>query len=464
MKYAFFAVVLVATLGTGCTNTSLPLVDLVIENGTVLTMNTEHDLFEGGVVVIDDGVIVGVGPVELAGKYRAKKRLNVNHDIVMPGLVNGHTHVPMTLFRSLGDDIADRLFRYIFPLEAELVSPEMVRIGAQLGNTEMVKGGVTTYASMYYFEEEVAKTVDEIGLRAILGQTVINFKAPDSDTPEQAIDRAIEFIEAYREHPRITPGFAPHGPHTNSTANLVRIRQLADTLDAPILMHLAETKREEDVILERSGLSPIQYLDSIGALSDKLLGAHVIRADDNDLELVRQYDVGVSHNISANLKSAKGVAPLSKMMELGIRVGLGTDGPMSGNTISTLDELGLVAKTHKLILKDRTAMPAIKVVELATMGGARALHMEDKIGSLENGKLADIIVVGTKSPNMIPIHDPYSVLVYSTYAMNVRHTIVEGVVLMEDRRLLTVNEKAIREEAQDYARQIREFLRKNPVK
>ena len=463
MKRTFFAVVLIVAAGTSCDRTSLPMVDLIIENGTVLTMNANYDLFENGVVVIDDGVIVEVGPAETVAKYRAEKTLDVDNDIVLPGLINAHTHVPMILFRSLGDDIADRLFKYIFPLEAEFVSAEMVRVGAQLANTELVRGGVTTYADMYYFEEEIAKTVDEIGLRAVLGQTILNFKSPDSDTPEIAIDRAIKFINEYQGHPRITAAFAPHGPHTNSSETLVRVTELAESLDAPIFMHLAETIREEKAIMERSGLSPIQYLASIGALSNKLTGAHVIRANDADIALLRKFDVGVSHNMSANVKSAKGVAPVSAMLEAGVRVGLGTDGPMSGNSISTFDELGLVAKMHKLTLQDRTAMPSIQVVELATIGGARALHMEDKIGSLEAGKLADVIIVETRSPNMIPLHDPYSVLVYSTYAMNVRHTIVGGDVLMQDRELLTVDEEVIRQEARDYAKRIREFLAENPV-
>lgn len=463
MKRSLFVVALLIVNVTGCSSNSLKTVDLIIENGTVLTMNASYDVFEGGVVVIDDGIIVEVGPAEVAGKYRAEKNLDVGHDIVLPGLVNAHTHASMTLFRSLGEDINDRVFKYFFPLEAEFVSPEMVRVGARLANTELVRGGVTTYADMYYFEDEVAKTVDEIGLRAILGQTIMNFKSPDSETAESAIERAIEFIEKYRGHARITAAFAPHGPHTNTSEILVRVTDLAEKLDAPILMHLAETAREEQTILERSGLSPIQYLASIGALSKKLVGAHVINANEADIALLREFDVGVSHNISANIKAAKGVAPVSEMLEAGVRVGLGTDGPMSGNSISTFDELGLVAKVHKQTLQDHTAMPSIQVVELATMGGARALHMEDKIGSLEAGKLADVIVVETSSPNMIPVHDPYAILVYSAYAMNVRHTVVGGDVLMEDRELLTVDEDAIRQEARDYAKRIHEFLLENPV-
>lgn len=447
-------------LAAACSAYAADPADLMITDGTVLTMNPGNTVFEHGTVVVSDGKIIAVGGPELTAKYQAKKVLDVNGDIVMPGLINTHTHGSMTVFRSLGDDVPDRLHRYIFPLENKLVSRDMVRTGANLANIEMIKGGVTTYADMYYFEDEVAKTVDKAGLRAVLGETIINFPVADAQTPEEGIAYAVRFINEYKDHPRITPAFAPHGPYTNTTENLQKIAALSEELNVPVMIHLAETDREKDEIAKRTGgKSPVQYMADIGVLNNRLLAAHVIMADDNDLNLLKKYDVGVAHNISANTKSAKGVAPVTQMLEKGIRTGLGTDGPMSSNTLTTMNELNLVGKIHKLETKNRAAMPPLTVVEMATIGSARALHMEDKIGSLETGKRADIIVVDTKAPNMVPVYSPYAALVYGANGANVRHTIVDGVILMEDRQLLTVNENEIIQDAQRFAEKVRETVR-----
>ncbi len=447
-------------LAAACSAYAADPADLMITDGTVLTMNPENTVFEHGTVVVSDGKIVAVGGPELTAKYQAKKVLDVKGDIVMPGLINTHTHGSMTVFRSLGDDVPDRLHRYIFPLENKLVSRDMVRTGANLANIEMIKGGVTTYADMYYFEDEVAKTVDKAGLRAVLGETIINFPVADAQTPEEGIAYAVRFINEYKDHPRITPAFAPHAPYTNTTENLQKIAALSEELNVPVMIHLAETDREKEEIAKRTGgKSPVQYMADIGVLNNRLLAAHVIMADDNDLNLLKKYDVGVAHNISANTKSAKGVAPVTQMLEKGIRTGLGTDGPMSSNTLTTMNELNLVGKIHKLETKNRAAMPPLTVVEMATMGSARALHMGDKIGSLETGKLADIIVVDTKAPNMVPVYSPYAALVYGANGANVRHTIVDGVILMEDRQLLTVNENEIIQDAQRFAEKVRETVR-----
>lgn len=447
-------------LAAACSAYAADPADLMITDGTVLTMNPENTVFEHGTVVVSDGKIVAVGGPELTAKYQAKKVLDVKGDIVMPGLINTHTHGSMTVFRSLGDDVPDRLHRYIFPLENKLVSRDMVRTGANLANIEMIKGGVTTYADMYYFEDEVAKTVDKAGLRAVLGETIINFPVADAQTPEEGIAYAVRFINKYKDHPRITPAFAPHAPYTNTTENLQKIAALSEELNVPVMIHLAETDREKEEIAKRTGgKSPVQYMADIGVLNNRLLAAHVIMADENDLNLLKKYDVGVAHNISANTKSAKGVAPVTQMLEKGIRTGLGTDGPMSSNTLTTMNELNLVGKIHKLETKNRAAMPPLTVVEMATMGSARALHMDDKIGSLETGKLADIIVVDTKAPNMVPVYSPYAALVYGANGANVRHTIVDGVILMEDRQLLTVNENEIIQDAQRFAEKVRETVR-----
>lgn len=434
-------------------------VDLLVKNGRILTMNTDREILDRGMVAVKGNEIIAVEADSNASNYSAKTIVDADGDIVMPGLINTHTHVSMSVFRSLADDVPDRLHRYIFPLEDKLVSRNMVRIGAQLGNIEMIKGGVTTYADMYYFEDEVAKTVDEIGMRGVLGETVIQFSVADAENAQEGIEYALNFIEEYKDHPRITPAFAPHAPYTNTTEVLQQVTNLSQKHDVPVMIHLAESDQESQEIADRSdGLSPVSYMAKIGALTDNLVAAHVINADEKDLNLLKEHDVGVAHNMSANIKSAKGVAPVLKMLEKNIRVGLGTDGPMSGNTLSTLDEFSQVAKVHKLVNDDRSVMPPINVIEMATIGAARALHMEDEIGSLEEGKLADIIVVDTKAPNMIPIYNLYSALVYSAYPTNVKHMIVDGKLLMKDRNMLTIDEDSVRKKALRFADTVRETI------
>lgn len=448
-----------SAISASFTSFAITPADLMIVDGTVLTMDNKKQVFNHGTVVVKGNKIIAVGGPEISKDYQAETVLNVEGDIVMPGLINTHTHASMTVFRSLADDVPDRLHRYIFPLESKMVSREMVRIGANLANVEMIKGGVTTYVDMYYFEDEVAKTVDKIGLRAVLGESVIKFPVADAKNANEGINYAVNFINQYKDHPRITPAFAPHAPYTNTTEHLQQVAKLSQELDVPVMIHLAETDREQEEIAKRTGgKSPVQYMADIGALNNKVIAAHAIMVDEKDMNLLKQYDVGVAHNISANTKSAKGVAPVTTMLEKGIRVGLGTDGPMSSNTLTTLNELNLVGKIHKLENKDRSAMPPITVVEMATMGSARALHMEDKLGSLEVGKLADIIVIDTKSPNMVPMYSPYAALVYGANGANVRHTLVDGKLLMQDRQLLTADEGAIIKEAQDFANKVRETV------
>ncbi|WP_369309915.1 amidohydrolase [Providencia rettgeri] len=448
-----------ATITASFASFSTTPADIMIVDGTVLTMDAKNHIIENGTIVIKENKIIAVGGPELVKEYQAPNVLNVDGDIVMPGLINTHTHASMTVFRSLADDVPDRLHRYIFPLESKMVSREMVRVGANLANIEMIKGGVTTYVDMYYFEDEVAKTVDKVGLRAVLGESVIQFPVADAQNADEGIQYAVNFINQYKDHPRITPAFAPHAPYTNSTEHLQQISKLSQALNVPVMIHLAETDREQEEIAKRTGgKSPVQYMADIGALNNKVIAAHAIMVNEQDLDLLKQYDVGVAHNISANTKSAKGVAPVITMLEKGIRVGLGTDGPMSSNTLTTLNELNLVGKIHKLENKDRAAMPPLTVVELATKGSAKVLHMEEKLGSLEAGKLADIIVIDTKSPNMVPMYSPYAALVYGANGANVRHTIVDGKVLMKDRKLLTADEKVIIKEAQDFANKVRETV------
>ena len=456
MKYILLLSCL--SLVTSCANietTPKEDVSIIIRNGTVLTMNKTKQIIDNGVVVIKNNKIVDVGTSTILSKYKANRVIDADGGIIMPGMINTHTHASMSVFRSLADEVPDRLNRYIFPLEKKLVSRDMVYKGALHGAVEMAKGGVTTVTDMYYFEDEVAKGVKEIGLRGVLGETIIKYPVADAETPEEGLKYAENFIIEYKDDPLITPALAPHAPHTNTEKDLKTIDELSKKYNVPILMHVAETQKEVDFFNNKYGMSPVEYLDSIGLLNDRLVAAHLIFIDDKDIELLNNRDVGISHNMGANIKSAKGVSPALKMYKKGMRVGLGTDGPMSGNTLDIITQMGYVAKLHKLVNKDRSAMPPKDVVEMATIGAARTLHMEDKIGSIEKGKLADIVIIETKSPNMVPIYDYYSALVYSASPSNVETVLVDGKLIVDNKNLMTFDEKIDRQNIIEFSKKVK---------
>lgn len=420
--------------------------DVIVTNAHVITMNDRKDVHDRGAVVIKDSRIIAVGPTAISANYSALKTIDAGGDLVLPGMINTHTHAPMTVFRGLGDDVPDRLRRFIFPLEKALVDRELVYWGGLHGIIEMIEGGVTTMVNMYYFEEEVARAAKQVGMRGVLGQTVINFPAPDSPEPYGGIARVKKFAADFRRDPLITAAIAPHAPYTVDKERLQIVAKLSEELNLPVLMHVAEMTEEMTSLRKDYNMTPIEYLDSVGLLNRRLVAAHCIFVTDSDIALMKARDVGIAHNMVANIKSAKGIAPALKMFNAGLRVGLGTDGPMSGNTLDIIGQLGYVAKLHKLDAKDRNVMPAIDVVEMATRGGARALHMEDRIGSLEVGKLADLIIVDHDATHMIPLYDPYSALVYAANAQDVRTTIIHGRVVMEDRKIMSVDVAAVKKQ------------------
>ena len=428
--------------------------DLIVTNGYVVTMNGQKDLIENGAVVIRDARLVAVGPASIAAGFTATKTIDARGGIVMPGFINTHTHAAMTIFRSLGDDVADRLKRFMFPLEKRFVDRSVVYWGALHGALEMVEGGVTTFVDMYYFEDEVARAAKKIGMRGVLGETILNFPAPDSPEPYGGFELAKKFVAEFRGDPLITPAFAPHAPYTLDLEHLKLIASETARLDVPVLMHVAEMTDEVDTLRKERNQTPIEFLDSVGLLNRRLVAAHCIFVNDADIALLKARDAGVAHNMVANIKSAKGVAPALKMFEQGVRVGLGTDGPMSGNTLDLIGQLGYVAKLHKLVNHDRTLAPSVEVVEMATMGGARALHMEDRLGSLEAGKLADVIIIDADATNLIPNYDVYATLVYGASAKDVRTTIINGRVVMEDRKVLTIDPAEVKAQMRAMAKKI----------
>ncbi len=444
-KICFSIILLILNSSLSASEPKVKPVDLIIVNGLILTMNNEKKIIENGVVVIENSRILDVGTSDLLDLYSGKI-IDADNGIIMPGMINTHTHAAMSVFRSLADDVPDRLNRFIFPLENRMLDDDLVYTGTKYGAIEMLKAGVTTMVDMYLFEEAAARAIKDVGMRGILTQNIIRFPTADGKTSDETINRAIKLIEKYKGDELITPGFGPHAPHTVDKEYLLKIRDLSEFYDVPVSMHVAETIEEFDHFMNEYDMTPVEYLDSLGLLNPRLIAAHCIFVTDSDIHLLKERGVGVAHNMIANIKSAKGVAPALKMYDLGLRVGLGTDGPMSGNTLDIIRQMGYVATLHKLVNEDRSVMTPPKVVDMATMGGARAVYMEDKIGSIEQGKLADIVIIETKSINMMPMYDPYSVLVYSSNSSNVNTVIVNGKLLVQDKILLKIDESLLIEQ------------------
>jgi len=417
----------------------------------------EHSTaIENGYVFVEDDRISRVGS---GTPPAADTVIDARGGIIMPGMVNAHTHLAMALFRSLADDRADRLRTVLFPLESRAVTPDLVHHATRHALLELTEGGVTTFADMYYFEEESARATHEFGLRGVLGETVVNFPAPDEPEPYGGLERTRALTAAWRDDPLITPAVAPHAPYTVDDEHLIMCRDLAEELDIPIMMHLAEMPFEVDAIREAHGVSPVQHMANIGFLGDRLVAAHCVFTDETDHTLLRDHGVGVVHNAIANAKGGKGFAPAREMYERALRLGLGTDGPMSGNRLDMFPLMRTVAYIHKAIARDATVVPARAVLELATVGGARSLHMEDAIGTLEVGKQADIIVISTDSPALQPLHDPYSAVVYGASATDVDTTIVAGRVLMTRRNIPHVDRPALLARSREIGRSVQDVLR-----
>ncbi|WP_352430118.1 amidohydrolase [Pyrinomonas sp.] len=437
-------------------------VDLVISGGIIVPMDAGFSVIENGAIAIRRGRIVAVGRRdEIARLYVASRTIDARGRAVIPGLINTHTHVPMTLFRGIADDLElnEWLTKFIFPAEAKNVDASFVRAGTRLGLAEMIRGGTTTYCDMYYFEDAIAEETAKAGVRAVLGETVIDFPAPDNKTFAAALIYAERFVQRWRGHRLIFPAIAPHAPYTVSEEHLREVRALADRLNVPVIIHVAETRKEVADIMQQKGATPVQYLARIGFLNGRTTAAHLVHVNDDDIALLKEFGVGIAHNPQSNMKLASGIAPVPKMLAAGLAVGLGTDGAASNNDLNLWEEMDTAAKLHKVATFDPRAVSARQALWMATVGGARALHLESEIGSLEIGKRADIVIVDLDSLHQTPRYDIYSHLVYATKASDVRTVIVDGRVLMRDRRLLTLNEAAVRREARLWQRRVAQSLR-----
>ena len=438
-------------------------VGLVVVGGTVITQNATHEIVSPGAVAIDGSDIVEVGtPDAIAAKYRASETLEARDDIILPGLINTHTHAPMVMYRGLADDLAlmDWLQKYIFPAEAKTVSPEMVRTGTKLAALEMIESGTTTFADMYYFEEEIAKTTVEAGLRAVLGQTIIQFPVADAKTPAEGLARAERFIREFKDNGLVVPAVAPHALYTNDRSTLVASAEIGRRYGVPLLIHFAETEDEVRLAREQFKTTPAAYLESLGFWGPNALAAHAIWVTDDDLAILKRRDVGLSHNPESNMKLASGAAPVVKYLAAGVALGLGTDGAASNNDLDMFEAMRQASFLAKHVTKDPTAVPARTALDLATLGGARALHMERLIGSLDPGKRADLITVSMRAARQTPIYDPVSHLVFATHGDDVQTTIVNGKVLMKARQVRTLDRAAVIAEANRLAAKVREAVRR----
>jgi 5-methylthioadenosine/S-adenosylhomocysteine deaminase len=407
-----------------------------------------------------------VGPQqEITRDYTANETIDCGGKILMPGLINAHTHVPMTLLRGLADDLRLDvwLMGYMMPVEREFVSPEFVRLGTLLACAEQIRSGVTTFNDMYYFEEDVAQAAADAGVRAVCGQTVMKFPAPDADTYEDSLQMAREFIQKWKDHPLIVPAVSPHAPYTCTEEILRATADLAREFDVPLHTHLAETSFEVENMRNENGMPVIPYVRKHGLLDAKLIAAHCVHVDVGEIRSLQHAGAGVSHNPSSNLKLASGFAPVVKMLESGMNVGIGTDGPASNNDLDMFEEVRLAAFVAKAVTNDPTSLPAPQALLMATRLGAQALHIGHLTGSLKPGKRADLILVDVSPLHNAPsfkrsADNAYAQIVYASKSTDVRDVMVNGQWLMRDRRLLTLNEDELLTQAEAVARRIDTFL------
>jgi 5-methylthioadenosine/S-adenosylhomocysteine deaminase len=441
-------------------------VDKLFKNATVLTVDENFNQFSPGAVAVKGDSIVAAGPEnDICKDYESSEVIDCQGKILMPGLINAHTHVPMTLLRGLSDDLRLDvwLMGYIMPVEREFVSPEFVTLGTKLACAEMIRSGTTTFCDMYYFEDEIAQATVEAGMRGVCGQTVLKFPAPDAKFYEEALTRTRSFIEKWKNHPLIVPAIAPHAPYTCTPEILQACAAIAREFDIPVVTHLSETSFEVEQIREEHGMPVIPYIKRQSMLDTKLVGAHLIHIDEGEIRDLVKARCGGVHNPSSNMKLASGTAPVAKMVELNLNVGIGTDGPASNNDLDMFEEMRLTSFLGKLHAGDPTALPAKQIIYMATRGGAKSIFVEDITGSIAPGKRADLILL-----DISPVHnaprfrrDPdgtYAQIVYAAKASDVSDVMVNGKWLMKDKSLLTLDETKLLDESKVFAQKVDKFL------
>ncbi|WP_238326023.1 amidohydrolase family protein [Bryobacter aggregatus] len=436
----------------------------ILSAGTVLTMDKARRVLSDGAVAIEGNKIVEVGPrAEIEQRFRGARRVARPNSILIPGLINTHTHAAMSLLRGIADDkrLQDWLESYIFPAEAKNVSADFCYWGTLLACLEMSLGGTTTFTDMYYFEDDVARATRQAGMRGVLGQTVIGFPVADAKTPADALAQAEAFFKRCEKDPLIIPAIAPHALYTNTRETLQACRKLANQYKRPLLIHVSETKRENDDMRKQHSKSPTQTLAEWGIFDGTTVAAHCVWTDESDIATLAAKRVGIAHCPSSNMKLASGFAPVVPQLAAGIHVGLGTDGPAgSNNDFNLMEEMDLAAKLAKVHLMDPVALPATTALEMATLHGAQVIGMGDQLGALEAGRLADAVFVRTDVPNAVPSFDPYSTLVYASKAADVSDVFVNGQPIVREGKSLTLRSAEILAKARSYRQQISLSLKK----
>jgi 5-methylthioadenosine/S-adenosylhomocysteine deaminase len=439
-------------------------VDWILSARYVVTMDGSRRVIENGAVAVKGSRIVAAGPrASIDKQYTAKSRIHEPAGILAPGLINAHTHAPMSLLRGIADDLnlQEWLEKYIFPAEAKNVTPDFVRWGTRLACMEMLLSGTTTYADMYYFEEVIAEATRECGMRGVLGQTIIQFPVPDAKTPEEGLTRTEAFLKRFQKDELIVPAIAPHAVYTNSDNTLRAARELGDKYGAPLLIHVSETRRENEELRMKRGMTPVRLLDTLGILNGWTICAHGVFVNEEDMRTLKQRGTGVVHCPSSNMKLASGVAPVVEYLKADVALGLGTDGPAgSNNDLNMFEEMDLAAKLQKVIKADPTAVRAEQAFEMATIRGARAIGLSKEIGSIEPGKRADMMFVQTGAPHATPMYDVYSHLVYALKGSDVRHVMVNGRIVLRNRAVLTLNAAQVLAKAAEYQASIQKSLSK----
>ena len=453
---------MMALSGCGTPETPGDTIDLIIKGSTIITMDASGTTLEDGAIAVDEGIIVAIGSAsDIEATYTADETLAGEDRIVMPGLINGHSHAAMTLLRGVADDLAlmDWLNNYIFPAEVEFVDSEFVRIGTELACWEMIRGGTTTFVDMYYYPDTIAEVVEQCGMRALVSATVIDQRSPDAEDASDSIRKGGGFIERWQgRHPRITPIFGPHANYTLNAEQLAETRKVAMEYGVPISIHLSESPYELQYSKDTYGMTSIEMFESIGFFDGPTIAAHVVWPTESEIPILARRKVGVIHNPTSNMKIASGIAPITEMLRAGVRVGIGTDGAASNNDLDLWEEMRLAALLQKVEQMDPEVLSATEVLTMATRGGAEAIGLDHLVGSLEVGKRADLIQVAFDDVHHIPTYDVISHLVYVTDEQDVASVIVDGKVLMREGDMLTIDTARVTAEATQLAHRIQEAL------
>lgn len=441
-------------------------VSLIIKNAIILTMDEDDNIFNPGAIAINGATIQAVGlENQIMAEYQSDQVTDAQKKILMPGLINAHTHVPMTLMRGLADDLRLDvwLLGYMMPVEREYVTPDFVQLGTKLACVEMIRSGITCFVDMFYYEDDVAQATSEIGMRAICSQSILKFPTPDAASFDESLEYSKRFIEKWKDHPLIVPSIAPHAPYTTTPEIIEKSINIAQKYDIPLHIHLAETQFEVENIVKEQGMPVIPYMEKLNLFDAKVIAAHCVHIDPGEIRTLKKRKAGVAHNPSSNLKLASGIAPVKQMMDLGINVGIGTDGPASNNDLDMFEEIRLATFLAKGSTGDPTAIPAKTTLAMATRIGAKAIHLEDKIGSLIPGKCADLIMIDISKIHNSPWfrHSKdslYGQVVYASKASDVTDLMVNGKWLMVEQKILTANEDELIKQGQVYAEKIDTFI------